>query len=80
MKLTLVLYGFIAEEFDAKELIIETVETVVSVDWLKTELANRQKRMASLSYSVAVNNTIQKNDFEINTDSEIHVMPPFAGG
>ena len=80
MKLSLVLYGLIAEEFTAKELVIETNEKAVSVKWLRKELSNRKSRMTSLTYSVAVNNTIVQDDFEITSDAEIHIMPPFSGG
>lgn len=79
MKHTVTFYGQIVDLFGSKKITLELDKTKSTVKDFRKTLESLKTDLKQLNYTVAVNDTIQPDEFEI-TSSEIHVMPPFAGG
>ena len=47
---------------------------------LTIELQEKHAKLATLSFKVAVSNSLVNDDFVIPEGSEIALLPPFAGG
>lgn len=79
MKLTIKYFGMIEEAVQKNEEFIEIKEPI-SVDELKNQLQNKYPSISDKNYQIAVNQNISLGDIIITEDSEIALLPPFAGG
>ena len=79
MKLEVLYFGLVAEAIKCmKEEIV--VDTTISVSQLRELLIEKYKELEKLSYQIAVNQKLATPDTIITNNSEIAVLPPFAGG
>lgn len=70
------LFGLIAEKANATEL----VSSVGTTHALMQELEARIPGLGKLSYALAVDRVIVKEDRALTGNEEIALLPPFAGG
>jgi sulfur-carrier protein len=70
------LFGSIAELAKADELSISAASTRA----MKQELEARIRGLAKLSYAIAVDRRIVREDEPLTGNEEIALLPPFAGG
>jgi molybdopterin synthase sulfur carrier subunit len=70
------LFGIIAEKAGAAEV----TTTAVSAHALKRELEQRIPGLDRMSYALAIDRRIVKEDVPINGSEEVALLPPFAGG
>jgi len=79
MKLNILYFGLIAEALKKnKEVIL--MEREILVDDFKKSLIKKYPILHKLKYQIAINQKIAKKETIINQDSEIALLPPFAGG
>jgi molybdopterin synthase sulfur carrier subunit len=55
-------------------------QTMLTVSGLKTLLQNKYPSMADLQFAVAVNHCIAEDGMRIPENSEVALLPPYAGG
>lgn len=70
------LFGIIAEKAGTDRLVVAAADTRE----LKALLAGAMPFLASLSYAIAVDRVLLKDDRALNGSEEIALLPPFAGG
>ncbi|MEO8066509.1 MAG: MoaD/ThiS family protein [Flavobacteriales bacterium] len=70
------LFGLIAEKANATELL----SSAGTMHALKQELEARIPELEKLTYALAVDRVIVKEDRILNGNEEIALLPPFAGG
>lgn len=70
------LFGMIAEMAGAEVLIA----SASSLSALRRELEARINGLHRVSYAIAVDRRIVREDLPLNGDEEIALLPPFAGG
>ena len=74
--MNVLLFGSIAELAKATEVPISAKSTHA----LKQELEQRISGLNKLSYAIAVDRVIVKDDQPLNGNEEVALLPPFAGG
>jgi len=79
MKLEVLYFGLVAEAIKCvkEELVLDNS---ISVIQLRELLIKKYKELEKLSYQIAVNQKLATPDTIITNNSEIAVLPPFAGG
>ena len=79
MKLKVLYFGLVAEAIKCvkEELVLDNS---ISVIQLRELLITKYKELEKLSYQIAVNQKLATPDTIITNNSEIAVLPPFAGG
>ncbi len=70
------LFGMIAEKAGAAEVEV----TAASTHALKWELEQRIPGLGRMSYALAVDRRLMKEDVPLTGMEEIALLPPFAGG
>ncbi len=70
------LFGMIAEKAGATEVEV----TAISTHALKRGLEQRIPGLERMSYAVAVDRRVVKEDTPLTGKEEIALLPPFAGG
>lgn len=70
------LFGMIAEKAGAAEVEVNATSTAA----LRRTLEQRIAGLALLSYAMAVDRRIVKEDVPLTGSEEIALLPPFAGG
>lgn len=70
------LFGIIAERAGAAEL----ESHAPSLAMLKREMEQRITGLDAMSYAIAVDRRIVRDDMPLTGTEEIAVLPPFAGG
>ena len=70
------LFGLIAEKAGRESMTI----TAASVRELRERLLAEMPFLASLSYAIAVDRRILREDRPLTGNEEIALLPPFAGG
>lgn len=70
------LFGMIAEKAGATEVEVTSSSTRA----LKHELERRIPGLERMSYALAVDRRVVKDDVRLRGMEEIAVLPPFAGG
>ena len=71
-----ILFGIIAEKAGKDRLVVAAADTRD----LKAQLTAELPFLASLSYAIAVDRVLLKDDRALNGGEEIALLPPFAGG
>ncbi len=74
--MNVLLFGMIAEKAGAAELSVEAS----SLAQLKRELEQRIAGLDRMSYAIAVDRRIIRDDVQLSGNEEIAVLPPFSGG
>ena len=79
MKINLKYFGMIAEALakQAEELSLEQGQTVSD---LRNQLEKTYPKLKSIDYRIAVNQTLVEANYSIQPNSEVALLPPFAGG
>jgi molybdopterin synthase sulfur carrier subunit len=79
MKITLKYFGMIAEALakQEEELSMEKSQTVSD---LRDQLEKIYPKLKSIDYRIAVNQSLVESNYSIQQDSEVALLPPFAGG
>jgi molybdopterin converting factor small subunit len=70
------LFGMIAQKAGAAEV----TATALTAHALKRELEQRIPGLDRMSYALAIDRRIVKEDIPINGSEEVALLPPFAGG
>ena len=78
MKLNMKYFGMIAEWMGRQEEQMQFSEK--SVSKLRQYLEANCERLSNINYQVAVNQKIVTEDFGLNENDEVAILPPFAGG
>ncbi|WP_281989890.1 MoaD/ThiS family protein [Aquimarina aggregata] len=78
MQLTIKYFGMLAEatSISEEQLQIDTC----SVAELLISLKKQHPKLSNKDFKVAVNQELVANDYAITTETEIALLPPFAGG
>jgi sulfur-carrier protein len=77
----LLLFGIVREIVGKNKLTILEDAELKTVQELKNWMAKQYPQIASLkSMAVAVDSVYAEDDQELNTDSEIALIPPVSGG
>jgi molybdopterin synthase sulfur carrier subunit len=79
MKITLKYFGMIAEALAKQEEEL-TVEQSQTVSDLQNQLEKTYPKLKSTDYRIAVNQTLVEANYSIQPNSEVALLPPFAGG
>lgn len=79
MLVNLLYFGLIAEAINCNKECITTNENS-SVSDLKNTLLNKYKVLKKIDFQIAVNQQIVSKETLIKPNSEIALLPPFAGG
>lgn len=79
MKITLKYFGMIAEALAKQEEEL-TVEQSQTVSDLRNQLEKIYPKLKSIDYRIAVNQNLVDSVYIIKQDSEVALLPPFAGG
>lgn len=72
-------FGMIAETVRSENEKI-SFENSVSVATFRTELIKKYPTLKNANYQIAVNQELVGDEFNIESDCEIALLPPFAGG
>ena len=72
-------FGMIAEKVKCESEKIE-VENSISLATFKADLVKKYPILQNENYQIAVNQELVTGNFQIDMDSEIALLPPFAGG
>lgn len=78
MQLTIKYFGMLAEATAITEELLET-KTCSLFELVKT-LKNQYPKLADANFKIAVDQQLTELDYIINTNAEIALLPPFAGG
>lgn len=79
MKITLKYFGMIAEAL-AKQDEVLSMEQSQTVSDLRNHLEKKYPKLKSIDYRIAVNQNLVESNHSIQADSEVALLPPFAGG
>ena len=74
--MTVLLFGIIAEKAGAERLSVAAVDTRE----LRARLVEALPFLPTLSYALAVDRKLLRDDHALKGSEEIAVLPPFAGG
>jgi molybdopterin converting factor small subunit len=79
MKIHLKYFGMIAEALAKQDevIILDSSKTITE---LKNQLEKTYPKLNTIDYRIAVNQNLVESNYKIETDSEIALLPPFAGG
>lgn len=80
MKLSIKYFGMLAEAIGKPEEVIEVVNSQISVEELSQVIENKHASLKTMSFKVAVNQSISENNYLIKENDEVALLPPFAGG
>ena len=79
MILNIQYFGMIAEKIACENEKIN-VEKSIRLSDLKIDLIKKYPILKNQNYQIAVNQELENDDFKIEADSDIALLPPFAGG
>lgn len=79
MILSVQYFGMIAEKIACESEKI-TVEKSIRLSDLKIDLIKKYPVLQNQNYQIAVNQELENDDFKIESDSDVALLPPFAGG
>lgn len=77
MKVTLLLFGRIAEILGTTKM---TINDIQDTDALQAYLLKQYPALSSINYAVAVNEQIIAANTTLKEDFTIAILPPFSGG
>lgn len=77
MKITVLLFGVLAEKAGAQRLELENIEDLES---LKDYFNGKYPEFKELSFQVSVNQELVCGNIKLSDGDELALLPPFAGG
>jgi len=77
MKIKVIAFGYIADILGKGELELEDVS---NTDLLKSTLYTKYPDLRKREYKIAVNQQIISDNILLDENSEVVLLPPFAGG
>ena len=77
MEINLLVFGQIADITGKQNRKVSGVQTT---DELKQKLESEYAALKSVSYSIAVNKVIIKNNTTLSNEDTVALLPPFSGG
>ncbi len=77
MKINVTAFGYLAEIIGKSHFEINDVSDIVS---LKTNLENKFPEIKTREYKIAVDKKLVNENVLLNNNSEVVLLPPFAGG
>jgi sulfur-carrier protein len=78
-RMTVQMFGMIAELFQADHLLCELPEGTLVAD-LRRHLAELNPGLTDMQYAVAIDLQVVDDNTPIPASADIAVLPPFAGG
>ena len=78
MQLTIKYFGMLAEATSTTEEHLQT--DVCSVSDLLKKLKNQYPKLNDKDFKVAINQELVNNNYIIDNEAEVALLPPFAGG
>ncbi|WP_338407939.1 MoaD/ThiS family protein [uncultured Flavobacterium sp.] len=78
--MTLKYFGMIADITKKKEEQLFFENKTITLCKLQSKLEEKYPELKNTSYSFAVNQSLTKENAELNNTDEIALLPPFAGG
>ncbi len=78
MQLTIKYFGMLAEATSTAEERLQT--DICSVADLLKKLKNQYPKLHDKDFKVAINQELVNNNYMINNEVEVALLPPFAGG
>ena len=79
MKINLRYFGMVSEITEIGEETLD-VDDSIEVNNLKTILITKYNLLDTISYKIAVNQSIKDDTTILNENDEVVLLPPFAGG
>ncbi|WP_010521674.1 MoaD/ThiS family protein [Aquimarina agarivorans] len=79
MTIHILYFGLIAEAIQCSKETLE-IGNDTSIKEIKQILSKKYNVLKNLSYQIAVNQKIVESSHKITMNSEIAILPPFAGG
>lgn len=80
MTMTLKYFGLIADITQKKEEQFFFENETITLYLLQSKIEEKYPELKNTSYSFAVNQSLTKENTELNDTDEIALLPPFAGG
>jgi molybdopterin synthase sulfur carrier subunit len=80
MEITVKYFGIIADITQKKEEVFFIDENSNSIKKLQSKLEIKYPKILVIKYLVSINKKFLQNDFLLEKDDEIALLPPFAGG
>jgi molybdopterin converting factor small subunit len=80
MILNIKYFGRIVEITGSDEDQLECSHSISIADFKRTLLSRYYPNLNNESFQIAVNQELKSEDFIINQDCELAILPPFAGG
>ena len=77
MKIEVTLFGILADKANTRNINIEGTQ---NLNELKSRMEKQYPFLQTMTYFIAVNQQIVKENINLNEGDEIAFMPPFAGG
>lgn len=77
MKIKVIAFGYIADILGKNPLELEDIS---DTDMLKSKLYAEYPDLKRREYKIAVNQQIISKDISLDENSEVVLLPPFAGG
>ena len=77
MKIKITAFGYLAETLGKSQFEMENISDVYS---LKKEIENNFPEIKNIEYKIAVNKELVNENILLNENSEVVLLPPFAGG
>jgi len=74
MKIKIKYFGMIAERVNKQEEVLDLEILKVS------DLSNHFENISYMNFQIAVNQNIVPDDFKLNENDEVALLPAFAGG
>ena len=79
VKVTVLYFGLIAEAVEKDSELLK-IESGITISHFKEKLISEYNTLKNLNYQIALNKEIVTDDSIIFSESEIAILPPFAGG
>jgi molybdopterin converting factor small subunit len=80
MNLNIKYFGKIMDITGVDEERLECSDSISLADFRQTLLSRYYPKLKGESFQIAVDQELQPEDFIINQDCELAILPPFAGG
>ncbi|MBW7951608.1 MAG: MoaD/ThiS family protein [Chitinophagaceae bacterium] len=77
MKISVLVFGHIAEIVNTEKLILQNVK---DTDELNEQLKKEYPLLQKLAYSIAVNKKIIQSNTILTNEDVVAILPPFSGG
>jgi sulfur-carrier protein len=80
MIITIKYFGLIADITQRKEETLFFEQSQQSVHFIQSKIEEKYPEIKNTNYSIAVNQTVVRENFVLSDNDEMALLPPFAGG